>query len=157
MLLYLDLLGTIISYIPWQWLWLSWYQHQRSMVQIQSSAKFILNIVYSQLYIKDKNKEKEAGNGPFFEKRRTSHDPFEKGKRDSNPRPYDHESASQPVWQDWAIFERSLSKTAQTLDYLLTYFKISISQLCWHNKIIARHNNSVQTSVGLISSLLVKV
>ena len=27
--------------------------------------KFILNI-YCQLYLKDENKEKEAGNGPFF-------------------------------------------------------------------------------------------
>ena len=29
--------------------------------------KFILNI-YCQLYWKDENKEKEAGNGPFFKK-----------------------------------------------------------------------------------------
>ena len=30
------------------------------------SAKFILNIVYCELYRKDENKEKEAGNGPFL-------------------------------------------------------------------------------------------
>ena len=31
-------------------------------------AKFILNIVYCQLYWKDENKEKEARNGPFLNK-----------------------------------------------------------------------------------------
>ena len=41
------------------------FRHQRSIVQIQSLAKFILNIVYCQLNRKDENKEKEAGNGPF--------------------------------------------------------------------------------------------
>ena len=29
-------------------------------------GKIVLNIVYCQLYWKDENKEKEAGNGPFF-------------------------------------------------------------------------------------------
>ena len=38
---------------------------QRSAVRIQASAKFILNI-YSQLYWKDENKEKEAVIGPFL-------------------------------------------------------------------------------------------
>ena len=37
-----------------QWLWLSWqsccFRHPRSAVQIQSLAKFLLNIVYCQLY-----------------------------------------------------------------------------------------------------------
>ena len=55
-----------------QWLWLSWqsgrFRHQRSAVQIQSQAKFLLNIVNCQLCRKDENKEKEAGNGPFFKK-----------------------------------------------------------------------------------------
>ena len=38
--------------------------------QFESShrQKFILNI-YCQLYWKDKNKEKEAGNGPFLKKK----------------------------------------------------------------------------------------
>ena len=36
--------------------------------RIQSSAKFILNIFYCQLHWKDKNKEKEAENGPVFKK-----------------------------------------------------------------------------------------
>ena len=53
-----------------QWLWLSWlssrFQYQRSEVRVLSSAKFTLNIVYCQLYWKDKNKDKEAGNGPFL-------------------------------------------------------------------------------------------
>ena len=53
-----------------QWLWLSWqsgrFRHQRSAVQIPSLAKFLLNIVNCQLYWKDDNKEKEAGNGSFF-------------------------------------------------------------------------------------------
>ena len=31
-------------------------------------GKIVLNIVYCQLYWKDENKEKEAGNGPFFKK-----------------------------------------------------------------------------------------
>ena len=38
---------------------------ERSVVRIQSSAKFILNNVYCQLYWKDKNKEKGARNVPF--------------------------------------------------------------------------------------------
>ena len=32
-------------------------------------AKFILNIVYCQLYWKDENEEKEAENGPFRKRR----------------------------------------------------------------------------------------
>ena len=36
---------------------------------MQLSANFILNIVFCQLYWTDKNKEKEAGNGPFFRRR----------------------------------------------------------------------------------------
>ena len=40
----------------------------QDMVRIQSSAKFTLDIVYCQLYWKDENKVKVAGNGPFFEK-----------------------------------------------------------------------------------------
>ena len=41
-----------------------------SAVRIQSSAKFILNIcLLSIVYWEDKNKEKEAGNGPFFLKK----------------------------------------------------------------------------------------
>ena len=38
---------------------------QRSVVLILSLAKFILK-VYCQLFWKDENKEKEAGNGPFL-------------------------------------------------------------------------------------------
>ena len=52
-----------------QWLWVSWqsghFWHQRSAVQIPTSAIFLLNIVYCQLYWKYKNKGKEAGNGPY--------------------------------------------------------------------------------------------
>ena len=43
-------------------------QPQRSTIQIQSSAKLKLNIVYGQLYRKDESEGKEAGNGPFFKK-----------------------------------------------------------------------------------------
>ena len=51
-----------------QWLWLSWKSgwiwYQRSAVRIHI---YILNIwLLSTVYWKDKNKEKEAGNGPFF-------------------------------------------------------------------------------------------
>ena len=35
------------------------------VVQIQSSAKFILSIYYYQLYCNDENKEKEGGNSPY--------------------------------------------------------------------------------------------
>ena len=53
-----------------QWLLLSWlsspFQHQRSAVQIQSSAKFTLNIVYCQLFWKDENKEKRGREWPIF-------------------------------------------------------------------------------------------
>ena len=42
--------------------------YQRSEVRIESSAKFTLNNVYYQLYWKDENKEKLAGNGPFIKK-----------------------------------------------------------------------------------------
>ena len=59
-------------YVKGQWLWLSWqsgrFRQQRSAVQTQSSAKFLLSIVNCQLCRKDKNKEKEAGNGPFSKK-----------------------------------------------------------------------------------------
>ena len=52
-----------------QWLWLSWqssrFRNQRSAVRIVSLAKFLLNIVYCQLYWKDENKEKEAESGPL--------------------------------------------------------------------------------------------
>ena len=44
------------------------FQNQRSTIQIQSSAKLKLNIVYGQLYRKDESEGKEAGNGPFFKK-----------------------------------------------------------------------------------------
>ena len=48
-----------------QWWWLSWqsgrFLHQRSAVWIPTSAKFLLNNVYCQLYWKDENKGKEAG------------------------------------------------------------------------------------------------
>ena len=54
----------------WQWLWLSWQsgrlRHQRSAVRIQSSTNFDQTFVFCQLCSKDENKEKEAGNGPFF-------------------------------------------------------------------------------------------
>ena len=57
--------GKIIKYV--QWLWFSWqsgcFLHQRSTVRIQSSQT-----LYYQLYCKDENKEKEAGNGPIFKK-----------------------------------------------------------------------------------------
>ena len=41
--------------------------------QFESShrQKFLLNI-YCKLYWKDENKEKEAGNGPFFKKKKES-------------------------------------------------------------------------------------
>ena len=55
-----------------KWLRLSWqssrFQHQSSAVRILSPAKFLLNIVNCQLYWKEENKEKEAGNGPFLKK-----------------------------------------------------------------------------------------
>ena len=53
------------------WLWLNWwcscFLHQRSTVQILSLANFYTEhlFTYRQLYHKDENKEKEAGNGPF--------------------------------------------------------------------------------------------
>ena len=31
-------------------------------------GEILMNIVYCQLYRKDENKEKEAGNGPFYKK-----------------------------------------------------------------------------------------
>ena len=50
-------------------LWLSWYsccfRRQRSVGHIQSSANSYWTFVYNQLFWKDKNEEKEAGNGPF--------------------------------------------------------------------------------------------
>ena len=49
------------------WLWLSCqrgcFWNQRFAVQIQSSAKFIMSIFYCQLYWKNENRQKEAGNG----------------------------------------------------------------------------------------------
>ena len=56
-----------------QWLWLSWlsgrFRCQRSTVRIQSLANFHIghSFVFSPLYWKDENKDKEAGNGPFFQ------------------------------------------------------------------------------------------
>ena len=52
----------VVVVISWQ---SSCFQHQRSAVRIQTLAKIILNIVYCQLYLKNENKEKEAGNGPL--------------------------------------------------------------------------------------------
>ena len=53
-----------------QWLWLSWksrhFRFQMSTVQIQLSAKFILNIFCQ--YWKDKNQEKRPGMAHFFKK-----------------------------------------------------------------------------------------
>ena len=43
----------------WQWLWLSRIRHQRSVVRIQSLAKFYKFIGY-QMHWKDKNKEKRG-------------------------------------------------------------------------------------------------
>ena len=48
-----------------QWWWLSW--HQRSAVRIPTSAKFLLNIVYCQLYRKD-GKKKRQGVAHFFKR-----------------------------------------------------------------------------------------
>ena len=62
------LCGSQESFVG-QWLWLSWqsswFRHQRSAVRIPSFSKFLLNIVYCQLYWKDENTEKMSGNGPF--------------------------------------------------------------------------------------------
>ena len=49
------------NYKAGQWLWRSCFRHQRSAVQIPTSAIFYLPNV--QLNRKDKNREKEAGNG----------------------------------------------------------------------------------------------
>ena len=57
------------------WLWCSWqsgrFRHQRSVVRIPTSAMINLysNVIICQLQPrKDKNKEKEAGKGPFKKK-----------------------------------------------------------------------------------------
>ena len=53
------------------WLWLSWHsshlRHQRCVVWIRSSSKFILNIVYCYVTVLKKWKEKKKWprNGPF--------------------------------------------------------------------------------------------
>ena len=66
-------LRKLTNKISWAVVWLSClssrFRHQRSAVQMHSSAKFILNNVYCQLYWKVDNNEKEAGNGPLFLKK----------------------------------------------------------------------------------------
>ena len=52
-----------------QWLWSSWqsgrFWHQRTRVQIQSSAIFIKDLFTVRCYDKRTNKEKESGKRPF--------------------------------------------------------------------------------------------
>ena len=58
------------TWLYWQWFWLNWWSghfwHQMSIVQIQAS-NFLFTVL--NLCCKDKNKEKEAGNGTFFKKK----------------------------------------------------------------------------------------
>ena len=61
---------TNIHHCGQWWWWLSWqsgrFRHQRSAVRIPTSAKFLLNNVYCQLYWKDENKKKRPGVAHFF-------------------------------------------------------------------------------------------
>ena len=62
--------------------------------------KFILNI-YCQLYWKDENKEKEAGNGPFLKKNRQMVDGFYKRPNNSNIPNYTYKNIQQTWGSSW--------------------------------------------------------